>query len=372
LESEEGEVVKDVADFSLVEKKVDEPLSMLQRDRDAIYKIIPLLPEAVFAELTSDAFVEECHDRFDQLDQDKNGTLEPSEIFPLIIELSQAHPYSIDLAQCERFTAIFDLRGDGVIRIDEFLDFARFLSIMSYMDSEQGRQEFAEGMQIMDDSKQIEDLITMLESDRQQIRMVIPYLPQELQHCLLSERFTKSCLDRFKKLDVDKSGSLEPSELYPVVLEMLESETSINSECLDITQVERFVAIFDDEKTGVISQKEFVNFARFVMVMSFLRTGDGQLCIEMALEDQAIAQEQGAIEPASPSYKSAPDSPVAVGHMSVDLEYYQQKAERLSGENSDQRKRLQQMEERMRMMEERMEMQDNKLRHATVDLNSSK
>jgi len=347
-------------------------LSMLERDREAIYKIIPLLPEAVFAELTSDAFVEECHDRFDQLDQDKNGTLEPSEIFPLIIELSQAHPYSIDIAQCERFTAIFDLRGDGVIRIDEFLDFARFLSIMSYMDSEEGRHEFAEGMQIMEDSKQIEDLITMLESDRQQIRMVIPYLPQELQHCLLSERFTKSCLDRFKKLDVDKSGSLEPSELFPVVLEMLESETTINSQCLDITQVERFVAIFDDEKTGVISQKEFVNFARFVMVMSFLRTGDGQLCIEMALEDQAMAQGQLAIEPASPSNVSAPASPVAVGHMSVDLEYYQQKADRLAGENSEQRKRLQQMEERMRMMEERMEMQDNKLRHATIDLNNSK
>jgi len=260
------------------------------------------------------------------------------------------------------------------------------LSIMSYIDSEEGRQEFAEGMQIMQDSKQIEELITMLESDRNSLRMVIPYLPQDLQHCLLSDRFTKSCLERFKQLDTDKSGSLEPAELFPVVMEMLDNETSVDSSALDITQVERFTAIFDDEGTGVISQKEFVNFARFVMVMSFLKTGEGQLCIEMALEERAIAvAEEEAVQkrpsaPNSPSRPSAPDSPsrsvptspVAVGHMSVDLEYYQQKADRLASENNDQRKRMLDMEERMRMMDERIEMQDQKLRHAVVDLNASR
>jgi len=381
LETEQGQCIKEVADISKGEKKVEELLAMMERDREAIYKIIPLLPEAVFAELTSDDFVAQCTDRFDELDADKNGTLEPAEIFPLIIELSQAHPYSIDLAQCERFTAIFDLRGDGVIRIDEFLDFARFLSIMSYIDSQEGRQEFAEGMQIMEDSKQIEELITMLESDRNSLRMVIPYLPQDLQHCLLSDRFTKSCLERFKELDTDKSGSLEPAELFPVVVEMLETETTVDSSALDISQVERFTAIFDDEGTGVISQKEFVNFARFVMVMSFLKTGEGQLCIEMALEERAIAAEMeeevqkrpsAPNSPSRPSAPSVPTSPVAVGHMSVDLEYYQQKADRLASENNDQRKRMLDMEERMRMMDERMEMQDQKLRHAVVDLNASR
>jgi len=379
LETEEGNVVQDVADVAVGEKKVEELLAMMERDRGAIAKIIPLLPESVYNHLTSDEFVEQCLDRFDDLDKDKNGVLEPNELFPLIIELSEAHPYSIDMAQCERFTAIFDLRGDGVVRIDEFLDFARFLAIMSYMDSEEGKHEFADGLEIFADHKQIEDLITMLEGDRQAIRMVIPYLPMDLQNLLLSERFTKSCQARFKELDTDRSGSLEPTELFPVVMEMIEAETSINSSSVDIQQVERFTAIFDDENTGVINQKEFVNFARFVMVMSFLKTEDGQRILDIAfMEQEAQAEDNAlAINPSAPSspmrgVNEMPPSPQQVGHLAVDLDYYQQKSDRLGKENSDQRQRLLQMEEKMRLMEERMDMQDNKLRHAHVDLSSTK
>jgi len=189
---------------------------------------------------------------------------------------------------------------------------------------------------------------------------VIPYLPEALQSEVLGEKFTLNCLERFKELDQDGNGSLEPTELYPVIIDM----TQAHHLSLDLDQCARFTDIFDDERTGVISQKEFVNFARFLVVMTFLQTEDGQKVLDLV---------QPSLEqpvPSSPQ-AAAPASPQAVGHLTVDLEYYQSRAERLTKENAEQRSLLLEMEERMRAMEERVERQEMKLRHADVDLNSS-
>merc|ERR1719183_1798702 len=75
---------------------------------------------------------------------------------------------------------------------------------------------------------------------------------------------------------------------------------------------------------------------------------------------------------ASQQPPSAPVSPQVVGHLSVDLEYYRGKSEKLASENDDQRRRLLSMEEKMRAMEERMESQERSLRHAAVDMNASR
>jgi len=369
LETEEGKVVADFADIAKGEKQVEEYLYMLEKDRNSVSKIIPMLPEYFYEALTSDDFVNLCHSKFMELDADGNGTLSPEELFPLIVELSSAHPYSVDLQQCERFTAIFDIRGDGVIRLDEFVDFARFLEIMSYLQSDEGKQEFAEGLKVLEDAKQIEDLITMLQNDRRQIKMVIPYLPDDLRDELLSEHFTLNCLERFQQLDADASGTLDPTELYPIIMDM----TSAHHLALDLEQCKRFTDVFDDAKSGFISQKEFVNFARFLVVMAFLQTEDGQTTLDIALqqETQSVRPAELSVTGQSIGQGASPNSPQAVGHLSVDLDFYQTKAEKLAKENSGQRRQMLDMEEKMRKMEERMELQDRKLRHASVDLNAS-
>jgi len=361
LETEEGRVVQDIVDLSMGDKKVEELLQMLQHDANAVHKIIAMLPEKIFDEVTSDEFVEQCHQRFAELDMDKNGVLSPTELLPIIVDLTHAHPHSVDIEQCERFAAIFDQRGDGVIRMDEFLDFARFLIIMSYMNSDEGRRECAEGLQVMSDSKRIEDLIQSMLEDRRAISKVIPYLPDDLRDELLGKDFTLSCRDKFQELDKDGNGSLDPSELYPIILDM----TAAHHLSLDIDQCQRFTDIFDDEKTGVISLKEYVNFARFLMVMAFLQTSDGMETLELA------ASLEGAPSSKATQQAAQPPSPQAVGHMSVDLEYYQSKTERLQAENSNQRAQMLRMEEKMRQMEERMEKQEMKLRHAAIDLKST-
>jgi DNA repair exonuclease SbcCD ATPase subunit len=101
--------------------------------------------------------------------------------------------------------------------------------------------------------------------------------------------------------------------------------------------------------------------------MTYFETEDGKTVLDFAME-QEEAPRKGKSKGQTPS---VPASPQAVSHLSVDLDFYQQKAEKLSRENSQQRSQLKSMEERLRAMEERMELQERELRHAAVDLNAT-
>jgi Ca2+-binding EF-hand superfamily protein len=362
LETEDGQAINTFADMSIGEKKVEDLLYKLEHDRNAIHKIVPLLPEKLFEQLTSDAFVQSAHDRFEVLDTNKNGMLCPQELFPVICEMGEAHPYAVTMQQCERFTKIFDIKGDGVIRKDEFVDFARFMCIMMFLHSDEGKQEFIECFKIMEDSREIDELIRMLESDWHDMRKVIPYLPEDLRDELLSETFRRDCIDRFKELDCDRSGSLNPTELYPVLMDM----TSAHHHALDFDQCKRFTAIFDSAKTGVISQSEFLDLARFLVTMAYLQTPDGQASLSLMSSDHAT-RPQNALPSGRSGKASTPASPNSVGHLTVDLEYYQKKSEKLSSENGAQRQKLIEMEATMRAMQDKLEKQQRELRHVQLE-----
>merc|ERR1712048_367222 len=124
----------------------------------------------------------------------------------------------------------------------------------------------------MQGSKKVEDLLLMLKQGTRDIRKVVPYLPIDMKEYLFSDDFTYKCKTRFEALDKDKNGTLEPEELFPVILDM----ASVHKLSLDPDQCKRFTSIFDEEGTGVISAQEFVKFARFIMVMSYLQTEDGK------------------------------------------------------------------------------------------------
>lgn len=361
LETEEGQAVAQTSDIASSKKRVEDLLQMLEKDRNTIHKIVPLLPAEVYEDVTSDAFVMGCEGRFKDLDKDKNGTLEPSELFPIIVELSEAHPYAIDFEHCVQFTKIFDIRGDGVIRKDEFVDFARFLCIMSYMQSAEGQRTMSDGLKIMESSREVDALMETLKKDRREMRKVIPYLPDDLRDELLSQQFSAHCHDKFNELDKDGSGSLCNAELYPLILEL----TDAHHYALDLDQCQKFADVFDDEKTGVISKKEFVNFARFLMVMSYLKTEDGKKTLQVATEDNTRRDVKKPVQPPTDALAIVPTN---AGHMALDLEFYQKKADKLAKENDTLRSQMFRMDESIRRMESRMEEQEQRLRHAEIDL----
>merc|ERR1712003_150550 len=136
----------------------------------------------------------------------------------------------------------------------------------------EGKAAAADALKIMDDSTRISDLISQISKERSQMHKVIPYLPDWLRDDLLSDHFTVECLSFFADLDKDGNGSLEPEELYPMVLALSNS----NQQALCMEQCKRFTAIFDDAKSGVISKSEFVNFSRFLIIMGFLESQEGK------------------------------------------------------------------------------------------------
>jgi len=48
--------------------------------------------------------------------------------------------------------------------------------------------------------------------------------PQEIRDFLRSEDFWAAAEERYRALDVDKSGSIEADELFPVIMELTDSQ----------------------------------------------------------------------------------------------------------------------------------------------------
>mmetsp|Transcript_5033 Transcript_5033/g.12967 ORF Transcript_5033/g.12967 Transcript_5033/m.12967 type:complete len:1111 (+) Transcript_5033:61-3393(+) len=376
LDTPEGIAVEVDAEVAKQTESVEELLQMLESDRNAVHKVIPFLPKDVYENLTSDEFVMNCHQRFVELDKDKTGVLRPWELFPVVVDLSAASPCAVTDEQCKRFTAIFDLHGDGVLRLDEFLDFTRFLCIMSYLHADEGKDAAKGALDIMRQSKEVEELLQTMEKDKNEMHKVIPFLPGWLRDDLLSDHFTVECLTFFKELDKDGNGSLDATELYPMVLALSEAQEA----ALDIEQCKHFMAIFDDEKTGVISVDEFVNFARFMIIMGYLK-GNQDVPSVMRLDEAAQGDTQAAGEDTmlavtSPSMlleHVAPNSPAHLvpAHLAVDCEYYRDKSDKLTSENETLRGRLHSLEDLVRAMEKKLDDQGQRLRHAEVDLRAS-
>eukprot|EP00927_Polykrikos_kofoidii_P065110 TRINITY_DN60901_c0_g1_i1.p1 TRINITY_DN60901_c0_g1~~TRINITY_DN60901_c0_g1_i1.p1 ORF type:complete len:1083 (-),score=182.58 TRINITY_DN60901_c0_g1_i1:343-3591(-) len=370
LETDEGKLTQQNVEKARDGTTIEEFLKMMEQDRGSVRKITSLLPSHVYDYITGDEFVKKCHERFVQLDTEKVGVLKPRDLIPLVVELTQTAPVSVTEDQCRRFTAIFDVYGDGVLRPDEFLDFARFLTIISYLHSDEGKKLSAEANRILGDSKKIDELLRMLKSDRRQIQKVLPYLPRWLHDELLSDHFSMSCQERLKMLDTDMSGALEPEELVPVILGMAEA----NHLALDSDQCRAFTEIFDDAGDGVIRKAEFANFCRFQMIMSYLQSQEGQKIVE-ALSEEAENPKPPTGHPPqlSPQAKKVPSSVISeTGHLAVDREFYQKRSEKLSAENDAMRTRMQSLEEICRKMESRLEEQEMRLRHTEVDLRTEK
>lgn len=377
LDTEEGYIMQ--TDMEVAQrqsnKDVESVLRMLEQDRKAVHKVLPLLPGELFDELSSDAFVMSCHDHFAELDQMGNGALSPQELIPVIAEMTGSMTCHINAEQCKQFVKIFDLYGDGCLRPDEFLDFSRFLCIMSFIQTDAGKAACQEAMRVMDDSKKVDELIETMKQDRKQIHHVIPYLPDSLRDDLTSDHFTVECLAFFKELDKDGNGSLDATELYPMVLSLSNAHES----SLDMEQCTQFMEIFDDAKSGVISVEEFVNFARFLIIMAWLRSHEGQEVMAGASDPAPSSRPQAPVAPSPETTQKRPPAPpmkepdtlLPDAHLAVDCEFYREKAEKVAAENETLRGRLSSMEQLVRSLQDKLEDQERRLRHAQVDLRNT-
>lgn len=249
---------------------------------------------------------------------------------------------------------MFDFDGNGLLQLEEFVDLARVLCTLSYLHTSTGKDAAAEAMRILSDSRRIEDLLELMARGRENLLQVVPYLPDWLAADLLSERFIAECTHFFDNLDTDSNNILEPEELYPVILAM----SSAHRVSLDLEQCRRFAAIFGASKEGGINKEEFGNFVRFLVIMSYLGTQDGQESVAANVApEHAQVREQPVLE--AKTHESE--------HLMLDLEFHKQKSERLASENEELQESVHKLKRLVRALHVQLEDQEVRLRHAEVD-----
>merc|ERR1712232_824314 len=124
-----------------------------------------------------------CMDDFERLDVDQSGVLEPLELVPIIQSMVDAHPVTIDLEKCKRFVKIFDVYGDGVIRREEYSNFAQFIFIMSVLnEAGVGTTANAEAeMGTIQGRCKVDALLEWLRDGKEKLNLVMRHIPEELR-----------------------------------------------------------------------------------------------------------------------------------------------------------------------------------------------
>mmetsp|Transcript_29382 Transcript_29382/g.84461 ORF Transcript_29382/g.84461 Transcript_29382/m.84461 type:complete len:1046 (+) Transcript_29382:73-3210(+) len=258
------------------QSKVDTLLMALQSAQDNIVLVKPFLPADLRAFVDSTDLKEDCKKRFEDFDTKKEGRLRPSDLVPVMQELTQTNISSITESQCRKFLYMFDMDHDELLSVEEFTYLIQSVIIGGFLESPEGHKIIEMAMV---EENHFNEFLCMIEADKERLWSVLPFLPKWLVEHVTSVEFRNSCDEHFELLDVDKSGNLEPVELIHVIRTLSEA----HSLTIDEEKSRRFTSLFDPHENGYIRKEDFVEFAQFVTVMSFLGgSSDGPL-----LRDQA-------------------------------------------------------------------------------------
>jgi Ca2+-binding EF-hand superfamily protein len=253
-------------EIEFAQMELHDILEMVRRDVSIVSKIEQRAPTDIKEFLNSPAFWDDVQDRYSRLDADCNGTVDASELFPIIVELTDSEPWAVTEEHCKKFLRIFDSDGDGTISLSEFSNLLRFCVLMTTVEGST-KEEEDEGVAMVTFAKnQVDEVIKCVEHDVSRIAQFEAQCPQTVRDFLGSDEFWQEVNSRYEELDVDKNGVVDPEELFPVVIELTNSEpwAVTDSHC------RKFSHIFDEDRDGLINMNEFAKLVRFCVIMSSL------------------------------------------------------------------------------------------------------
>jgi Ca2+-binding EF-hand superfamily protein len=289
------------------ELRVDDLLDMMQQDRTQVRKqfgrasLCPDIPAELQEFMGSDEFKKKCEDRFDALDENKDGTLSADELYPVLIEISQETPMSITFEHCVRFMEMFDDSKSGNLTRTEFYEFAKFMYLMMWMDSVRQEKEMND---IVDGELKIDELLDMMQHNKHVVRQqfgrasACPDLPPQLTELMAGDEFKQRCDAQFDQLDEDKNGTLSADELFPIIIGMTSADP-VHPYSVTYEHCWRLLKIFDDTNSGSLTKTEFYDFVKFMYLMSYLEAQQNSRAAEdsemhigmmLAMLDEGVSQ----------------------------------------------------------------------------------
>jgi Ca2+-binding EF-hand superfamily protein len=266
LEAMAQELLELESEIEYAQMELDDIIEMVRRDASIIGKIEARAPPEIKEFLASYAFWEDVQDRYTKLDVDRSGAIDAEELFPIILELTNSEPWAVTEEHCKKFLRIFDTDGDGLISLFEFNNLLRFCVLMTTVEGST-KEEEAEGEKTVSLAKrQVDEVIRCVEQDVGMIDKFEAQCPQAVRDFLGSDEFWVEVQTRYKELDVDRNGVVDPEELFPVIIELTNSEPW----AVDDSHCRMFTHIFDEDRDGRINLNEFEKLVRFCVIMSAL------------------------------------------------------------------------------------------------------
>ena len=305
-----GEAVEEVFKDT---QRVTSMLENLARNTRLVDDMLLRLPRDLQAVIGSPQFTELVEQRFDALDTDRSNTLDADELYEVMCDLTGDLSYSVTRDHCDKFVHIFNTSGSGADGTAETLDrvdferFCRFMVVAAHLEGmasgagsplrEAGSAAGGVGAEAAappvaaatsptsagpesPESQRLTRLIQRLEGDRSYVETVLPDLPDHVRDYLVSDEFADLAAAKFRDVDSDGNGYLTADELYPLVVELFESQP------YDVTldHCRRFAKVFDDDGNGVITTDEFLQFCTFTLVMCYLGAPIGAGAADAAVD----------------------------------------------------------------------------------------
>jgi len=265
LQGMEQELLELEQEIEFAQMELDDIIEMVRRDVSIVKKIEARAPDEIKEFLNSEDFWVDVKERYMRLDADGSGSIEAEELYPIIVELTDAQPWAVTMDHCTRFMRIFDQDGDGNIDLGEFSDLLRFCVLMTTVEGTVKEED--EGVATVQLAKsQVDEVIKCVEQDVSMIEKFEAQCPPAVRDFLASKEFWFEVQTRYNELDVDSNGVVDPEELFPVVIELTNSEpwAVTDSHC------RKFAHIFDEDGDGRIDISEFEKLVRFCVIMSAL------------------------------------------------------------------------------------------------------
>jgi len=219
-----------------------------------------------------------------------------AEVAPCFAELTGDLPWAADPKHAQRVAALLDLGGKGV-PAGTFPNFAGRVLAMAWLQEQEARRGIEAG------DARLHSLIDRLTADKAALDEVLPSLPDTITTVLNSKEFVSMAMHQFDNLDTDGRGELPPRAMAPVLASLSEESpwTVTLEHCM------RLALIFDQDRNGLISREEYMEFVKFVVAFNWLEQQAGRQAVEERAAEESekarlhamldrLARDKGAID----------------------------------------------------------------------------